>query len=188
MEEYSKGEKEFLLKLARRSIEYYFDTGDKLTISESEISSENLKRKRAAFVTLTQNRNLRGCIGGLEPVLSLYEEVIDKSFSSAFRDLRFQPLSEKELGTTKIAISILTVPQSLSFNSHPDLLAKINPGKDGIVLKKDGYSATYLPGVWKEIKDKEEFLSSLCHKAGLPLNSWKWNAEILTYRTIEFSE
>ena len=188
MEEYSQSEKTFLLKLTRKTLEHYFKTSDKLEITESEISTENLKRKRAAFVTLTIDDSLRGCIGSLEPELSLYEEVIDKSFSAAFRDLRFQPLREEELGNTKIDISILTVPQSLSFKDNEDLLLQINAGKDGVVLKKDGYSATYLPSVWREINDKKEFLSSLCHKAVLALDAWKHDPEVSTYQTIEFSE
>jgi AmmeMemoRadiSam system protein A len=145
-------------------------------------------RKRAAFVTLTQNGVLRGCIGSLEPELPLYKEIIDKAYAAAFRDLRFPALAEDELRNTLIDISILTVPQPLFHNDYQDLLAKINLGKDGIVLKKNGFSATFLPSVWKEINDKEEFLSSLCHKAGLPIDAWKNNAEVLTYRTVEFSE
>lgn len=188
MEEYSQNEKIFLLKLARKTIRHYFDTGNKLVVSDSEIILENLKRKRAAFVTLIQKGSLRGCIGSLEPELPLYEEVIDKSFSAAFRDPRFEPMAERELKITKIDISILTVPQPLVFNSYGDLLSKIKIGKDGVVLKKDGYSATYLPSVWKDIKDKEEFLSGLCHKAGLALDAWKQNAEVLTYQTVEFSD
>ncbi|MFA6271892.1 MAG: AmmeMemoRadiSam system protein A [Patescibacteria group bacterium] len=188
MEKYTREEKKFLLRLARDTIEFYFANHDKLTINVSTVISENLMRKRAAFVTLTQNGVLRGCIGSLEPELPLYEEIIDKAYAAAFRDLRFPALAEDELKKTQIDISILAVPQPLSYYDYQDLLAKINLGKDGIVLKKNGFSATFLPSVWKEINDKEEFLSSLCHKAGLPTDAWKKDTDIFTYQTVEFSE
>jgi len=188
MEKYTQAEKTFLLKLARNTIEFYFANHAKMEIDESEVISENLKRKRAAFVTLTQNGSLRGCIGSINPEMPLYEEIIDKAYAAAFRDLRFPALAKDELPKTKIDISILAVPEPLYYRDYQDLLAKIDSGKDGIVLKKNSFSATFLPSVWREINDKEEFLSSLCHKAGLPLDAWKQNAEILIYRTIEFSE
>lgn len=188
MERYTPEEKKFLLKLARRTIEYYYTKHAKLVIDQSEIALDNLLRKRAAFVTLTKEGALRGCIGSLEPEFPLYEEVIDKAYAAAFRDLRFPALEERELSETVIDISILTVPQPLAYRDYHDLLSKINFGKDGIVLKQNGYSATFLPSVWKEINDKNEFLTNLCHKAGLPLDAWKNGAEIFTYQTVEFSE
>lgn len=188
MVEYTQQDRQFLLNLARKSIKHYLNTGKKLEISESVISTERLKQKRAAFVTLTQNGNLRGCIGSLEPQIPLYEEIIDKALSAAFKDSRFFPLAREELAKTKIHISILTVPEPLSFENHKELLQKLIPKKDGVILKKGLRSATYLPKVWEELSDKEEFLSSLCHKAGLSLSAWKEGIEVLIYHTIDFSE
>lgn len=188
MERYTQEEKSYLLRLARKSIEYYFSNHKKLEIDEKEIISRNLVRSRAAFVTLTIDGILRGCIGSLEPEMPLYKEVIDKSFAAAFRDLRFPALEENELSKIKIDISILTIPQPVNYNDWHDLLDKISIGKDGVVLKKNGYSATFLPSVWREINNKEEFLASLSHKAGLPIDIWKNDAEIMTYQTVEFSE
>lgn len=188
MEEYTKEEKDFLLKLTRRTIEHFFDAKEKLKIADEEVPFDQLKEKRAAFVTLTQNNNLRGCIGSLEPAIPLYEEIIDKSFSAAFRDPRFIPLAKEELAKTKIHISILTVPRPLSFQDQQDLLRKLIPKKDGVVLKKGINSATYLPKVWEELPAKEDFLTSLCHKAGLPIDTWKKKIEVLTYQTVDFSE
>lgn len=187
-EEYSQEEKIFLLKLACQSIERVFNNEGKLELSNAEITSENLKQKRAAFVTLTQNGNLRGCIGSLEPEIPLYQEIIDRAFSAAFQDPRFLPLSKEELPKTKISISILTIPKPLEFKNQQELLEKLVPKRDGVVLKKGFNSATYLPKVWEELPDKEDFLSSLCQKAGLDANAWKNNLEVQTYQSIDFSE
>lgn len=188
MKEYTAKEKDFLLKLARQSIEHLFGSGGKLELSESEIPFSKLKEKRAAFVTLTQNGGLRGCIGSLVPELPLYQEIIDRAFSAAFQDPRFVPLSKEELPKTKISISILTIPEPLEFKDSQELLEKLVPQRDGVVLKRGLNSATYLPKVWEELPDKEDFLSNLCQKAGLEPDAWKGHLEISTYQSIDFSE
>ena len=77
----------------------------------------------------------------------------------------------------------MTVPEKLEHKDADDLLAKLTVGKDGVVLKKGYYEATYLPQVWDEIKEKETFLQSLCMKAGMPADEWKkGELEVLTYR------
>jgi len=188
MEEYTQSEKDFLLKLARKTIEHFLATGEKLEPLDSDIPFEKLKEKRAAFVTLTQDGNLRGCIGSLEPQIALCEEIIDKSLSAAFKDPRFSPLAREELVKTKIHISILTIPQPPSFKNYEELLEKLTPKKDGVILKKGFNTATYLPKVWEELPQKQEFLSSLCHKAGLSSDAWKQDIEVWLYQTIDFSE
>jgi len=188
MKEYTTEEQKFLLKLARQSIEHAFNNGGKLQLSDADIPSEKLKEKRAAFVTLTQEGNLRGCIGSLEPELPLYQEIIARAFSAAFQDPRFLPLNPEELPKTKISISVLTVPKPLEFQDYQELLNKLTPEKDGVILKKGLRSATYLPKVWEELPNKEQFLPSLCQKAGLESDAWKGNIEVLTYQTIDFSE
>lgn len=188
MDEYTKKEKDFLLKLARKSIEHYLATGKKLEIKEDKVPFENLKQKRAVFVTLMKNGDLRGCIGCLEAKIPLYQEVIDKAIGAAFQDPRFLPLGREELDNTKISLSILTWPKTLVYKGSNDLLQKLIPLKDGVILKKGFNGATYLPEVWEQLPNKEEFLESLCQKAGLPSDAWKQNPEISTYQTIHFSE
>lgn len=159
-----------LLKLARQTLEKYFEG------KEPELSDEmkkNFAKRQACFVTLTKNGKLRGCIGSLKPRQELYKDLIENTISAAFHDPRFSPLKKEELSAIVIEVSILSVPRQLSFSDSFELLKLITPGSDGVTIQKGYASATYLPQVWEDIPNKEEFLSSLCIKAGLDQNSWR---------------
>lgn len=174
-----------MLGLARRAIGHYIETSNLLEIPESELPSKKLKENLACFVTLTINGKLRGCIGHLEAVEPLYQDIIGNAVSAAFNDYRFEQLTKKEFAGTDIEISVLSKPEPLSFSSPEDLLDKLKPDIDGIILRKGDLSATYLPQVWEELPDKNLFLSSLCEKAGLGVMDWKKpGIEIGTY-TVE---
>lgn len=184
-------EKNCLLAFARKSIEYYLKNNDLLKLSDDELKnlSEALKIKRACFVTLTENGHLRGCIGHLEPILPLYQAVIENAINAAFFDFRFLPLNHSELNKIKIEISVLTSPQPLSYKNPAELLKLLKPNVDGVIIQKEENQATYLPQVWEEIQDKEEFLSSLCLKAGLTPDAWKKeNLEVRIYQVEKFKE
>jgi len=157
-----------LLDLARETLEAYFK-GKQLEISED--IKKNFSEKKACFVTLTENKELRGCVGSLYPRQELWKDVVDNTINAAFNDSRFPELILEELKKIKIEISILSTPEKISFTNSKELKKKIS-GK-GVIIKKDWNSATYLPQVWEEIPDKEEFLSSLCEKAGLSSSAWK---------------
>jgi len=165
-------EKQFILNLAHQSIEQYFYTGELLNIPEEEIP-EKLLVEQSCFVTLTIDNELRGCIGHTAPIQSLYLDIIENAVGSAFDDPRFPPLSEEEYSQTKVEVSILTVPVELDFSSPEDLLNKIRPNIDGVIIKYEENGATYLPQVWEEISDKTQFLDSLCEKASLMAGDWK---------------
>jgi len=157
-----------LLKLARETLKTYFE-GKELEISE------NIKKKyseeKACFVTLTKNGELRGCVGSLKARQELWKDVVENSINAAFNDSRFSELTLEELKKIKIEISILSIPKKIVFANLEELKKKIT--KNGVIIKKGFASATYLPQVWEEISDKEEFLGSLCLKAGLNKNAWK---------------
>lgn len=186
----SKQEGEFLLKLARESIEHFLKTGKILKVVESSIPYENLKKYGASFVTLeTKQGNLRGCIGSIIPHRPLYEDVIYNAVSSAVYDPRFRPVSVQELDDIKIKISVLTYPEPLPYTDWRDLLEKIQPFKDGIIIKYKGNSATFLPEVWETLPDKQLFLSNLCLKAGLEPQCYKsLKLQVFRYRAMSFSE
>lgn len=186
----SKEEGEFLLNLARKSIEYYLTYRKILPITEKEIPFENLKKKGASFVTIeTKWGQLRGCIGSIIPYRPLYEDVINNAISAAVSDPRFLPLSKNELSNTKIKVSVLTYPQPLFYENWKDLLDKLKPYEDGVIIKYKNHTATFLPDVWESIPNKEAFLSNLCLKAGLAPDFWKTGLlEVYTYKTISFSE
>lgn len=186
----SEEEGKFLLKLARKSIEYYLTYRSILPIDERDIPFDNLKRKGASFVTIeTKYGNLRGCIGSIIPYRPLYEDVIHNAVSAAVSDPRFPPLTLEELPNVKIKVSVLTYPKPLIYKDWKDLLEKLKPFEDGVIIKYKNHSATFLPDVWEEIPEKELFLSHLCLKAGLPPDFWKTGlSEVYTYKTILFSE
>lgn len=159
-----------LLKLARESIKSELE-GKELKVSD--LIKKKYSGKKACFVTLMINGELRGCIGSLEAKQELWKDVLENSRNAAFSDPRFESLSKNEMKKIKIEISVLSVPKKLVYSDVKDLLNKIKKGKDGLIIKSGFYSATYLPQVWKQIPEKEEFLKSLCLKAGLVRDFWK---------------
>ncbi|MEJ5173214.1 MAG: AmmeMemoRadiSam system protein A [Hydrogenothermaceae bacterium] len=186
----SKDEGQFLLKVARFSVEYYLKTGKILLIKQEDIPYENLKKLGASFVTLeTKKGSLRGCIGSIIPHRPLYEDVTRNAISAAVSDPRFYPLSLDELTNIKFKVSVLTYPQPLHYHNWIDLFNKVEPFKDGVIIKYRNHSATFLPDVWENIPEKDEFFAHLCLKAGLPKDCYKkYKLEVYTYRTISFSE
>ena len=132
---------------------------------------------------------LRGCIGHLQSIQSLYKDIIENAVSAAFNDMRFSALIEWELPRIKIEVSVLTDPEPLKYANSADLLKKIKEGKDGLIIKKGYFSATFLPSVWEELKSKEDFLSHLCAKAGLSPDEWrKGELEVQRYYAIKAKE
>lgn len=129
---------------------------------------EALERPGATFVTLTQDGELRGCIGTLEAHRSLYDDVTQNARAAAFGDPRFTPLAADELPAVGIEVSVLTVPQPLQFTSETDALRRLRPGVDGVIFQYGGRSATFLPQVWEQLPEPHEFMAHLKRKAGLP--------------------
>ena len=173
-----------LLLLARRTIEFYLQKGSVPTPEELDIPiSEAMKVRRAAFVTLNKNSDLRGCIGEIFPSQSLYKSVIANAINAAVNDWRFTPVTKNELSSIKIEISALTVPQSIeSYN-------QIRIGTDGVVLSKGGQMALFLPQVATEQRwTLEEMLTHLSLKAGLPENAWKSGASFQVFQAEVFGE
>ena len=184
--EFNENERKFLLNLARKTLEFYFDRKD-YRVDTSEVP-EKLKQKRGCFVTLTKNGSLRGCIGYIEPIKPLYRAVMENSINAAMHDPRFAPLKKEELSQITIEVSVLTVPERLEYSSTKELLDKLNPKMDGVIIKKGYNEATYLPQVWEELKTKEEFLSTLCLKAGLNIDCWQKNPKVYVYHAEYFKE
>lgn len=181
-------EKKLCISLAKKSIEFYLESNHLLELSEKEVSSlpKNLLEKKACFVTLKIDKELRGCIGNLEAFQPLYLDIIQNSFNAAFRDPRFFPLTRKEFRETDIEISILTDPIDLSYSNVNDLLEKIVVGEDGLIISKNHSKATFLPSVWEDLPKKEDFLSHLCLKAGLQSDEWmKGTLKIKKYSAIK---
>ncbi|MDM8541332.1 AmmeMemoRadiSam system protein B [Desulfococcaceae bacterium HSG9] len=179
-----------LVKLARQTIAARL--GKKTTLPESAVTTlqaKELKNRRGTFVTLTIDGQLRGCIGSLNAVESVVDGVKRNAANAAFGDPRFNNLQPSELDKTDIEISILTEPQPLAYKDGADLIAKLRPDIDGLIIRKGMASATFLPQVWEQLPDPEAFLSHLCRKAGLSANAWKdGKLEVQTYQVQYFHE
>lgn len=148
-----------------------------------------LCRRAATFVTLKKEGQLRGCIGNLEPVGSIWESVQQNAVNAAFHDSRFSPLQEQELADLQIDVSILSEPVVLEYKDAADLAQALRPGIDGVVLRCRNRGATFLPQVWDQLPTVELFLDHLCQKAGLPGSCWLTDhPEILTYQVQHCSE
>ena len=188
----TKSEGAYLLKIARKAIETYLKSHERLEIKPSDVPGKRLAEDGACFVTLYvgKDRSLRGCIGSLEASRPLVFDVADNALNSAFGDPRFPKVRPDEMKDIKIEISVLTPPRKLEVSSANDLLKKLAPRKYGLTIEKGWARATFLPVVWDELKEKEDFLSHLCMKAGLEPDAWKdtRSMEFFIYQAQEFEE
>jgi len=178
------GEKKMLLELARKTIVYYLEKNKHPAPAElGLVITEGVKERRAAFVTLKEKGELRGCIGEIFPSQPLYESVISNAVNAAVSDPRFNAVTKDEVKNLSIEISALTPPEKI--DSYKD----IRIGTDGMVLKKSGRSAVFLPQVAPEQGwDLETTLTYLSRKAGLSADAWKEGASYLTFQAEVFGE
>lgn len=183
----SEEDKKFLLSLARQTLNSYLKDGKKPEVNAK--LNEKLKKVQGCFVTLDSNGQLRGCIGHILPQEELYNCVIDNAVNAAVNDHRFKPVAYEESKSLGIEVSVLTVPKKLSYDSPEELLSKLRPMVDGVVIKSGWHQSTYLPQVWDSFPNKESFLSSLCVKGGASSDCWKdLNTEVYTYQANVFHE
>ena len=171
-ENLAAAERKFLLDLARRTLVRVAAGGALPEIPEKELSPK-LAEKQACFVTLTKDGALRGCIGHLTAMEPLHRAVTENARNAALRDPRFLPVKPDEVDKIKIEISVLTEPQPLPFSSPEDLLSKLHPNEDGVLLHIGPRTATFLPQVWAQLPDKVKFLEHLSQKAGCEPSAWR---------------
>jgi AmmeMemoRadiSam system protein B/AmmeMemoRadiSam system protein A len=171
----------FLLNVARESIAYYLDKGQKKTFATHD---PELLTPAAVFVTLTQRGELRGCIGILEARASLLETVADFAVAAAVEDNRFQPVTARELPGLRIEISVLSPMERVS---SADL---IQPQVHGVLVRRGRYQGLFLPQVWEHFDRKEDFMDELCRqKAHLEARAWQDPAtELYTFTVFAFEE
>ena len=146
----------------------------------------------ASFVTLTSGRApggaLRGCIGSLEARRPLRADVEANAVAAALHDPRFAPLTARELDDTVVEVSVLSAPAALPAADEAELLARLRPGVDGVVLSACGRRATFLPQVWEQLPDPADFLARLRRKAGLPADYWGRDVVVETYTVTAWQE
>lgn len=172
-----------ILEIAWESIKYGLKNQNVLPVNLQDYHPE-LKTKKASFVTLEKNNNLRGCIGSIEAYQPLVKDIVDNAYNAAFRDPRFEPLNVNDLNLNlTLSISILSEPQKMEVKNENDLLNQLIPFKDGLILKDAPHSSTFLPVVWESLPDKKDFILQLKLKAGLPVNYWSENLKFYRYFT-----
>lgn len=142
----------------------------------------------ACFVTLTQDGELRGCIGSLQAHQPLLADVKGNAVSAAMRDPRFTPLSVEEFDITTVEISLLSTTQAMVVRDEADALAQLRPGVDGIIFEYGRYRSTFLPQVWESLAQPRQFLAMLRRKAGLPDDFWAEDVKLSRYSVTKWSE
>lgn len=186
--QFTAADRRYLLDLARKTVREAAATGQ-----VPEVSADGLAPKftaaKGCFVTLTKRGELRGCIGYILPQGPLYRAVVENARNAAIRDPRFPAVRPGEVDQLEIEISVLTEPLPLFFSSPEDLLPKLQPGVDGVVLQIGSREATYLPQVWEQIPGKVDFLNNLAEKAGCEPSAWRQpGTSVFIYHVESFKE
>ena len=179
-----------LLRLARQTIAKHLNLTVSEPVEEVELADPGLQAKRGVFVTLNKHGALRGCIGSLVGQESIIDGVRRHALNAAFHDSRFPPVTSDEVPELRIDVSVLSEPRPLEYRDDQDLVRKLRPHVDGVILRAPGGAgATFLPQVWDQLPDPQLFLSRLCLKAGLPQMAWQsGQLEIDTYQVQHFEE
>ncbi len=181
-----------LVRLARKTLMERF--GRKTDPKQDSQLGEALKAPVlqahcGTFVTLKLGGSLRGCIGSLTGSEPLVDGVRSHAVDAAFNDPRFRPLGAKDLDRVDIEVSVLSEPQPLTYADADDLIAKLHPGLDGVIVRKGIAQATFLPQVWEQLPEAEDFLTHLCIKAGMGGDAWRHtHLEVEVYRVQSFEE
>lgn len=136
----------------------------------------------AVFVTLTENGELRGCMGGLVADRPISEAVVAAACTAALRDPRFVPLSARELPAIRIEISVLGPPVPLRAP------ADLRPGIDGVIVEQGQALALLLPEVADHFHwGGREMVEAACRKAGLQVDAWRdRRTRLSVFRTAHF--
>ncbi len=174
---------EILLPIARAAISQALNVP-----RTADESAPWLAERAACFVTLTQQGELRGCIGTLEAHRTLLDDVKSNAVSAAFHDPRFAPLRAYELPGTRVEVSVLSAPEPMSFRDEADALAQLRPHEDGIVLEYGLRRSTFLPQVWEQLPEADAFLARLKQKAGLLPHFWADGIRLSRYSVQKWKE
>ncbi len=145
-----------------------------------------LAEPAATFVTLRLDGELRGCIGSLEALRPLGEDVYANARGAAYRDTRFAPVAAQERDALEVEVSLLSTPQPIAVACEAEALAQLHPGVDGVIVQYENLCATFLPQVWEGLPDPLDFLCELRRKARLPPRFWHPRLQISRYTVEKF--
>ena len=177
-----------LLRIAKTAILAHFDSQYKID-KESLIGQyPYLATNCATFVTLHYDHELRGCIGSLLARRALIDDILGNALSAAFHDPRFRALHVSEFSQLFLEVSLLSTPEILEYKDFNDLLKKVKPFVDGLILVHNNYQGTFLPQVWEQLPSPEQFLEHLSYKAGADPLIYKEHPTIYRYRVDSLEE
>lgn len=176
IESLTEDDGKILINIARNSIMGRKTGMDKIP--------EKFYTKAGAFVTINENKSLRGCIGYLRPVMPLKSAVEKAAWNAAFRDPRFEPVGSEELNRLTIEVTVIGVLKDVKYED----IRTEKPGKYGLYMENGIYSGTLLPQVALDNKmDMEEFIMETCLKAGMGRDCYKYS-KIYAYEAKIFTE
>jgi len=176
--EFSQDERAILLRLAHDSILSALE-GREIPLDPP---TPHLAEPSGAFTTLYRGGELRGCVGYVLPVSSVYRAVADTARAAAFEDSRFRPVTLPEAAQVEIELSILSLPQPISIEA-------IEIGRHGLLITLAENRGLLLPQVPIEHNwDRITFLEQTCRKAALPMDAWKNGATIEAFTAEVFGE
>lgn len=176
--EYIAEERAILLRLAHQSIESALEQRD----ISFDPPSPHLAEQRGAFTTLYLHRELRGCVGYVFPIASLYRTVAETARAAAFEDRRFHPVRPHEAPFLRVSLSILSL-------LTPIVAEDVVVGQHGLLVSHDMHRGLLLPQVPLEHGwNRETFLDETCRKAGLPANAWRHGAHLQAFTAEVFGE
>jgi len=180
------GHGRLMLGIARAAIRQGLAGGKTPGINWERVPAA-LKEDGAAFVTINMNGRLRGCIGSLVAHRPLADDIAQNAWKAAFKDPRFEPLSQEELARCEIEISLLSPHTPFPIRDEADLIARLRPGRDGLTLQDGSKRALFLPSVWEGIRDPAVFVQRLKQKAGWAADYWSGNIQATRFTTEKIS-
>ncbi|MGA3029708.1 MAG: AmmeMemoRadiSam system protein A [Candidatus Limnocylindrales bacterium] len=167
MKQLDASDRRQLLAVARRAI----GTAVCRTVPVDQVEtplSPDLTAPAAAFVTIHEHGELRGCIGLMRFDVPLWLNVREAAVAAALDDPRFLPVDESELPALELEVSVLEPPMELR---DP---AGFVAGRHGIVVERGAHRALLLPQVAIEQGwDERAMLAAVCRKANLPADAWR---------------
>jgi len=179
-------DRQSLIEAARRGVQHGIEHGEAPDTQLDAGLSPAIRAHRAAFVTLTLDGRLRGCIGSLVAHRPLLTDVVANAYKAAFADPRFKPLTVAELDRIEMSVSILSTPIAMSFRDEADLIRQVRPDQDGLILQDGDRRGLFLPSVWSSLPKAEDFVRGLKGKAGLPADHWSGSLRVFRYTTESF--
>lgn len=178
-----------LLRLARSSLTSFVRHGRPYR-PDLDALPEKLIKPTSTFVTLVNRGLLRGCIGSTAFRHPLALDVAQNA-AAASRDPRFSPVTAGEVKDVRIEVTLLRRPQPLAYIDKEELLLKLRPGVDGVIVQWEERRGLLLPQVWARLPRAADFVHALCQKAKIPpdvLRARPPAVRFLTFQANAFEE